>query len=177
MKTHHRIFAAILTMAVVCVGCAEKQERSDGPHQRFYEAGGRFSYDPPAKWEIASMPGLKYRIARGPRTGGFTPNINVVEESFTGSLEAYANGNITNMKKLFKSMKILSREDFKTNDDQPAVKLVIENVQQGMKLRQTFYFLGTGRSKFVVTCTAPAKGGAKLDSLFEKSAATFRFHK
>ncbi|MDP6542897.1 MAG: hypothetical protein QGH60_02835 [Phycisphaerae bacterium] len=177
MKAHHLIFAAVLTMAVICGGCADKQERSDGPHRMLYEKAGRFSYDPPDQWKISSMDGLDYRVASAPRRGRFASNINVVEESFGGSLEAYADGNIKSMKQGFKNLKILSRGEFRTKDNQPAVKLVTENSQRGMRLRQTFYFLGTGRTKFVVTCTTTARGGASLDPVFERSVATFRFHK
>lgn len=176
MKMHHRMLTALLTMAAVCVGCADKQERSDGAPRKLYEKSGRFSYEPPDKWSISSMPGLKYRIASAPRKRGFTSNINVVEESFGGSLKAYVDGNIKSMKQQFTGLKIQSREVFRTEDNQPAVKVVTANTQQGQRLRQIFYFLGTGRAKFVVTCTTHVREGAKLDTVFDKSVATFRFH-
>src|SRR5262249_42430659 len=42
-------------------------------------------------------------------------------------------------------------------------------------LRQNFYFFDKGKTKFVVTCTALAEGGEKLDPVFEGSRKTFRF--
>ena len=178
MQMHHRMLTALLTIAAVSVGCGDKQERSDGAPRKLYEKSGRFSYEPPDKWTISSMRGLKYRIASAPRKkGGFTSNINVVEESFGGSLKAYVDGYIKSMKQHFKDLKIQSREDFLTKDNQPAVKVVTANTRQGQRLRQIFYFLGTGRAKFVVTCMTHVREGARLDPLFDKSVATFRFHK
>jgi len=47
----------------------------------------------------------------------------------------------------------------------------------GVMLRSTFFlFSGSGKWKFVVTCTALADGGAKWDAAFAESMETFRLH-
>ena len=125
---------------------------------------------------MTEVPGIKYRISAGPPAKRFAPNINVVDETFRGSLTAYVDGNMTGIENQLRDLKILAREDFKTNDNEAMVKVVIENKQQGRMLRQTFYFVGSGRRKYVITCTALADGGAKLDPVFEESVATFRIH-
>jgi hypothetical protein len=162
--------AIVLTVFVICIGCG-----GEAPRQHYDEAGA-FSYDPPNGWQIIEFPGLKYRISRGPSEGEFAPNINVVDEAFTGTLAAYVDGNLKSMEKIFVKMKILAREDFKTQDNEAGQKLVTENEQQGRMLRQIFFFLGTGKRKYVITCTALADGGARLDPVFDKSMVTFRIH-
>jgi hypothetical protein len=119
---------------------------------------------------------LKYRISHGPRENEFAPNINVVDEAFSGTLATYVDANLQNMEKVFVNLKVLSREDFRTQDNEAAVKVVTENEQQGRMLRQTFFFIGSGNRKYVVTCTALADGGAKFDAAFAGSVGTFRMH-
>jgi len=43
-------------------------------------------------------------------------------------------------------------------------------------LRQTFFFIGSGKRKYVVTCTALADGGEEFDAVFSESIKTFRIH-
>jgi hypothetical protein len=159
-----------LTVLLVWAGCGSKS-----PRQHYEKAGG-FSYDPPSGWQVVEFPGLKYRISHGPRENEFAPNINVVDEAFSGTLAAYVDANLQNLERLFVNLKVLSREDFKTQDNEAAVKIVTENEQQGRMFRQTFFFIGSGNRKYVVTCTALADGGAKFDTAFAQSVETFRMH-
>jgi len=160
-----------LLFTLVCVGCGGK------PARQHYEKAGGFSYNPPDGWEIIEFPGIKYRISRGPMRNGFAPNINVVDETFSGTLSAYVEANLENMPKFFTiNFKVHKRGEIKTEDGEDAIFLAIENEQQRRMLRQTFYFLMSGNRKYVVTCTALAEGGEALDSVFEKSVKTFRLH-
>ncbi len=171
MKISCRTLIVFLTVFMVCAGCGGGKS----PRQHYEKTGG-FSYDPPSTWQIIELPGIKNRISRGAPESGFSPNINVVEEEFAGSLSAYADANLQSLEQVFKNLKILSREDFKTQDNEPAVKILIENEQQGSMLRQTFFFFGSGKKKYVVTCTALAKGGGKFDTTFFETMKTFRIH-
>jgi hypothetical protein len=155
---------------IVSAGCGGE------PPRALYEEAGGFSYDPPAGWEIVEFPGLKYRISHGQPESGFAPNINVVDEDYSGSLPAYVDANLLSMEEMFVGFEVLSRSDLTTEDGQAAIKLVTETEQQGRRLRQTFYFLGSGDTKYVVTCSALAESAAALDSLFDTSVATFRIH-
>lgn len=170
MKMTFRGLALLLTVSMICAGCGGKS-----PSQHYEKAGG-FSYDPPSGWQVVELPGLKYRISHGPRENEFAPNINVVDEAFAGSLAAYVDVNLQTMEKVFSKMKILGREDFKTEDGESAVKIITLNEQQGRMLRQAFFFIGSGNKKYVVTCTALADGGDKFDTAFSKSVTTFRIH-
>jgi hypothetical protein len=119
---------------------------------------------------------LKYRISHGPRENEFAPNINVVDEAFSGTLAAYVDANLRNIERLLVNLKVFSREDLKTQDNEAIVKVVTENEQQGRMLRQTFFFIGSGNRKYVMTCTALADGGDKFDPSFAGSVETFRMH-
>jgi hypothetical protein len=170
MNTIRYFSAAVLALAVLCDGCGAK------PPRAHYEKAGGFSYDPPKGWRIVEFPGLKYRISHGQSENGFAPNVNVVDEKFSGTLSAYVDLNLETMKKTFTDAKVLKREDFQTEDGLPAVRVVCEDMQQGQRLRQTFCFFGNSNRKYVVTCTALADGGEKLDPLFAESTKTFRIH-
>jgi hypothetical protein len=160
----------ILAISLVSIGCGDK------PPRQHFEKTGAFSYDPPSGWQIVELPGLKYRISHGPAEKKFAPNINVVDEVFSGELATYVDANLQNMERLFVNMKVLSREDLKTYDKESGIKIVTENEQQGRMLRQTFFFIGSGNRKYVVTCSAIADGGAKFDAAFSESLKTFRMH-
>jgi len=166
----NRILAVVLTLTVVCAGCGGKPPRAS------YEKTGGFSYDPPKGWQAVEFPGLKYRISRGPTEGQFAPNINVVDETFAGTLAAYVDLNVENLKKMVGDFRLLKQEDFQTEDGLPATRLIIQDKQQGRVLRQTFCFFGNSTRKYVVTCTALAQDGETLDGLFAQSMRSFRVH-
>src|SRR5437870_2673979 len=104
-----RTLATVLTLTVLA-GCGGK------PPRGHYEKTGGFSYDPPEGWQVVQFPGLKYSISRGPTESEFASNINVVDETFSGSLAEYVDLNVENMKKMFTDFTVLKREDFQTED-------------------------------------------------------------
>jgi hypothetical protein len=177
MNRAWNIFLVALTTSMVTAGCGEHSGKDDGkPPRALHDKAGGFSYDPPPEWQITEFPGLKYLVSFGPRKNEFAANINVVDEKNPSSLPVYADGNIKMMKTAFKNITIISREDIKTQDNESAIKLIIEDEQEGRRLRQTFLFIGGSTRKFVVTGTALAEGGAELDPVFDKSLKTFRLH-
>ena len=52
------------------------------------EQAGGFSLRAPKGWQFREFPGMKYQIAFGPAAKSFSPNINVVDEAYGGSLKA-----------------------------------------------------------------------------------------
>jgi hypothetical protein len=171
MNTTSNLIKLILIAGWLCGGCGG----SKSPRAA-YEKAGCFSYDPPQGWRVLEFGGLKYRISAGPSENEFAPNINVVDERFSGSLREYVDLNLQTLNKTFIDFKLVRREDFQTDDGLAAVRLVCEDTQQGKRLRQTFCFFGKSSRKYVVTCTAIADGGEKLDDLFAQSMKTFRIH-
>ena len=147
---------------------------SYGDSQRYVERAGGFSFVQPKGWEFQDSPVMKFKIAIGPSQNGFAPNINVVNEQFKGTLEEYTNANIATMRGAFSKLRIIEQVEFKTTAGLPGRRLVIESEQNDKLLRFSFYFFGTAGMKYVVTCTALAYGGEKLDTVFAESMKTFR---
>jgi hypothetical protein len=160
----------IFTLSLFIIGCGGK------PPRGVYEKSGGFSFDPPKGWQVAEFPGLKYRVSQGAPENGFAPNINIVDERFSGTLAEYVDLNLESMKKVFIDLKILKREDFQTADGKPAIRLIVEDKQQDRALRQTFCFFGNSTRKYVATCTAAAEHGDSVDGVFAESMKTFRLH-
>jgi hypothetical protein len=141
---------------------------------RHVEQAGGFSLQAPKGWQFRDFPGMKYQIAFGPASNSFSPNINVVDEAYDGSLKSYVDGNEQSVKKLFEQYKRIKREAFTTKSGLKGERLVTTSVQQKNKLRQSFYFFPAGKGRyFVVTCSAHAAGGESLDAIFEESLRSF----
>lgn len=141
---------------------------------RHYEPGGEFSYIPPQGWGLGEFPGLKYKIVYGPPLDNFAPNLNFVDEKFGGTLDKYVSSNLAAIQSLFKDVKVLSQEDFATEEGKRAIKVIVENTQNDTKLRHTFYFFDGGSRKFVVTYTRLPDKQQENDSLVDESVKTFR---
>jgi hypothetical protein len=170
--------APALLLASLAAGCAHKGSAEQGEEARRHtETTGGFSFVPPSGWDTRAFPGLKFKIAVGPAAGGFAPNINVVDESAGVSLEAYVKGNLATMPQLLKQFRLVKQDSFKTAAGMAGMRVITENQQEDKLLRQTFYFFSKGDTKFVVTCSALAEGGERLDPVFEASMKTFRFDK
>jgi hypothetical protein len=166
-------FTAVLVLSLsLILSCAgeKKQDESD----RLIEKEGGFSYVPPRGWEIVEFPGLKYRISRGTIVSEFAPNINVVDEQYSGTLDSYVDGNIDAMSGVFEDFNLINREPFSTDEGLQSVMLIVENVQMQRNLRQYFYFFEDNDRKYVVTCTSLASNYEEVDSLFDKSIRSFR---
>ena len=148
-----------------------------GDNQRYVERAGNFSFVQPAGWKFQDFAGSKSKIAVGPSRDGFAPNINVVTEPFMGTLEEYADANIATMRSAFGKLRIIEQVEFRTIAGLPGRRLIIESEQNDRLLRFSFYFFGTSGIKYVVTCTALAYGGEKLDSVFAESMKTFQIEK
>jgi hypothetical protein len=147
---------------------------SEASADRHYEPSGGFSYIPPLGWELVESPRIQYKIARERDAAGFAGNLNVIDEEFSGSLDEYVATSLKNMSTFFDGYRQISQEEFQPADGSPSVRVVVENVQQGRLLRQTFYFFGTESQKYVVACTRLAEAGEEFDAVCEQSVKTFR---
>jgi hypothetical protein len=164
------VLLALLVAGSVARGWADQPDEK----KRHTETGGGFSFIPPDGWTVKEFPGLKFKIAVGPAAAEFAPNINVVDEADDGKLDDYVKRNVAALQKVFKKGRLVKQEQFKTAAGLESARVIFEHEQQGKLLRQTFYFFDKGKTKFVVTCTALAEGGEKLDPVFEASLKTFR---
>ena len=138
---------------------------------------GDFSYIPPSDWQIVEFPGAKYKMVKGKEEAGFSPNLNFVDETYTGSLDSYVSANLEAINNYFVNVNIISQENFKTNDGEIIIKVVTENTQNEKRLHQTFYFFDGGNKKFVITYTRLPDTGEEYDILIDQSVKTFRIEK
>ncbi len=160
------MMAVAILMATVCGREAQI---------RYEEAG--VSYTPPKGWVSAPFPGLRYPIVYGPETaGGFTANLVIVDEVWAGPLAEYAEENIRALDMAVPDFAVLDRGEFETRAGAPVIWVVTENTQMGHHLRQTFFFLGQGSQKYVMTGSTAAWDGAALDGVFAESAKTVQIH-
>src|SRR4051812_4395712 len=86
------VFFALLTLAAApALLAAEQGDR--------VEAAGEFSYTAPAGWHVKTLPQSKYPIAFADPVNGFAPNINVIREGFSRSVQDYVRANLETMRK------------------------------------------------------------------------------
>ena len=169
-----KIIPFSLVLLIFTVSAAHSAETGT----RHVESAGGYSYSPPKNWEMKEMPGLKFRVAIGPVSEAFAANITVVDEAATLELKDYVKGNVDVLTKVFQGFKNLGQSEFKTDSGLKGHKLITESDQQGNRLRQTFFFFdGKDGKKLVITCSAKATEGAKLDSTFDASLKTFALQK
>lgn len=144
---------------------------SDG---RYVETAGEFSYVPPIGWLIAEYAGLKNKIAYGTPISGFAPNLIFVDDNHPGRMEDYVAASLEAIDRLAEDAVIISQEPFTPTQRLPAVKLVIENTQNGIHVRQTLYFFEGWSRKIVATYTRPSDQGERNDTLVEASMLSFQ---
>ena len=137
-------------------------------------AGEDFTYQKPDGWEYKSFPGLKYEVSIGKPLKNFAPNIVVVDEVFSGTLEEYFKQNLAQIEKLINGAKIISQNKISTSDGDTGFKLAFTSEQNGRKLKQIQYFFGKDNRKYVLTCSILVESGDEFDNVFEKSAMTFK---
>ncbi len=157
-------------LGLLCVA-ADKPERH-------VEKEGGFSLVPPKGWETKDQANLKYKIFVGPVTNGVASNLVLVDEAYKGELADYVALNKKSLRAAFKDYKEISEKELKTDGGATFYRVIAEIEHNGVLMRQGFAFfdLGGGK-KLVITCTAAADGGAKLDGTFETVLKSFQLEK
>jgi hypothetical protein len=130
---------------------------------RVLEKASGFSYLLPEGWVSKTIPGYQHKFAIAPTSQGFAPNVNFVFEEFAGSLNDYVTASKSSLSKVFKNFKILFEARAPTKNAGEAIKLGLQNEQQGKLLFQAFYFVDAKTKKFVITCTTLPSQRAKLE--------------
>ena len=170
-------YLVFFVVAFGFLGCATNSNstREEG---RFYEKSGGFSILLPESWQVAEMPGLKYKVLLGQKENNFTSNITFADEAFGGDLNFYVDACIEQLKNLFKeNIKIMERNDFITTKKLKGEKLVMNSLQHDRDMRQTMYIFPGNGKKIIVTCTVLAEKSETYDELFDKTIKTFEWTK
>ena len=136
---------------------------------------GIFVYQAPPDWEVKESPMSKYKVAMGPAKNGFAPNINVVTESYDGTLENYVEINKTAIKNsaMFSNVTFVSQAAFEGANGVKGIRLVTTDTLSKMNLQQIFYFFTGSKSKIVVTASSSADTGDQYAPIFDASLKTF----
>lgn len=142
--------------------------------ERVLEKTGGFSYALIKGWSVREVPGFKYRFIFGPASNNFAPNINFVDEAYTGSLTEYVKLSKNGLAGAGLKYTILTEKPFQTDHVGQAVRLEANTEQQGRKLHQMFYFLEAKTRKFVVTCTRLMDQPAALNADCDAIVKTFK---
>jgi hypothetical protein len=121
---------------------------------RYEEPAGGYSIQPPLGWQTSTPPGLKYAVFAGRASGGFAPNINVVDENSAADLKTYVNGNLENLAKMLTEPEISSIGEDKLNNGSPCLRFVVRHKMGQLKLSQVMYVTEKAARKYVITGTA-----------------------
>ena len=147
--------------ALVCCSIVVAAAHAD-VGQRHFENTGGFSFQAPKGWQLREFPGMKYRIALGPAANSFSPNINIVDEAFSGPLKSYVDANRSTLERMSIQLTVLKREPFATASGMKGERMVITSLQQTSLLRQTFYFLPSATAVSLRTPASISTSGSGL---------------
>jgi hypothetical protein len=142
--------------------------------ERVFEKTGGFSYVLLKGWSVREVLGFKYRFVFGPASNGFAPNINFVDEAYTGALAEYVRLSKNGLAGAGLKYTFVTEKAFATDHVGQAVRLETNTEQQGRKLHQVFYFLDAKTRKFVVTCTRLMDQPAVLNADCDAVVKTFK---
>jgi hypothetical protein len=139
-------------------------------------APGLFSYQAPKGWVVKDTSISKYKVCMDAPKNGFAANINVVTESFSGTLAQYVESNKTALKTspLFSNVVIVNQSAFQTGSGKQGIRLVVTDSINKLDLQQIFYFFDGTSSKIVVTASSLAAGGDQYAPIFDASLKTFQ---
>ncbi len=142
---------------------------------RLSEPAGGFSYQPPAGWHIRTFPGLKYKICYTTPAGGFAPNINTVDEVAPMPMGPYVQLSVSQMKRAYTSLHVLSQKPFVTASGLSGVRMATDGIVGGKQMHQIFYiFPGSSNRKFVLTASFLASDHNKYDAATDQAMKTFK---
>lgn len=135
-----------------------------------------FTFELPEGGEFADFPGMKYQVGYLKLHDGddFRANVNVVDESFSGSLRDYGGAIENGMMRIVPGFKKLSAKQIKTKSGAPAFRIVYESRQQGRDLTQVCYALDGGDVMYVLTGTTSRFHTERDLPVFDTIAQSFR---
>lgn len=133
------------------------------------------AYSPPAGWKVSALTQSRFKVASGPPSNGFVPNITIAEAAYPGTTEQFLAENLRTMKQQ-DDVRILSQSSFNTKSGLKGIKLVYEMTKDKQTFRNTQYIFnpGSGQPLVLVNCATAAADGGRFNSLFDQSISTFR---
>lgn len=185
MKMVLRIVAGLVGLVVIVLGVKqftkgvhEMSGKGKAPAQKLGETytstDSGYSHRIPQGWESKPGPQPGVTMIVAPKESGLSSNMVTTVETFAGSLTDYVDANKKALQTTVPDAKILNDATFVTDAKATGHKVKLQNKMKDIELAQTMYFFdGADGRKIIVTCTAPAKFGGDLDSVFDDCMKTF----
>ncbi|GHV83607.1 hypothetical protein AGMMS50212_09470 [Spirochaetia bacterium] len=163
------IFYAFVLFCFSSVVCfAQKSDT------RYVAKGGVFSVNIPDNWELVER-GLVHKVLVTKPDKNFTPNISFIDNFVMDieDLKGYADYYLEQLN-WYDAVKIISRDDFETTSAIKGEKVVCSFKQDGLAIRQVFYFLQlSGNKRIMIICSASESSKDKYDIIYEKTVKSF----
>jgi hypothetical protein len=141
---------------------------------RHYEPTGGYSFIPPSGWQMAELAGLKYQVAITD-AAGFNANINFVDETYDGTLNAYISANRAVLQQAYPDVEFGVQEEFFSAANIPSARLEATLTLNNQKLRQVYFFFDAGQRNYIATCSLLADGSQEfVVEACDQSLRTFR---
>ena len=142
---------------------------------RHTESSGNFSICPPLNWTAEVIPGLTYRIFMGPQQGNFRPNMNIVDEYYSGSLSEYVSLSTAGFTSIFPDALTILNEPFSTGSGINGKKILAFYSMAGVELCAAQYAFNNENRMYVLTYVSMSSRIVDFINSFDESARTFMF--
>jgi hypothetical protein len=165
---------AVLGLLLIAISGGLAQETC----KRDVESG--FSVCVPDRWSVETKANEKLKTLYAPAAETFTANINLRDGTSTASLMSYVGQSIkmvlSNPPSISAtSIKLVGWTDFATATGLNGNKATFETEFKGLLIRTVQYYIDGGTDhKFIVTGTCLVRDKATFDSVFDRSAKSFR---
>jgi hypothetical protein len=141
---------------------------------RYYAYDGTFSLEPPSGWKAIDL-GLKNLALISEAKDGSTQNLVFIPEESAFPMAFYSATVQDSIQQTYVDVTSITEEFKVTSSGLEYFYWVIENTQQGMKLRQALFIFENGDLKLTVIYTRIAGEAPEADALIDQSIDTFRF--
>ncbi|MBK9387705.1 MAG: hypothetical protein IPN34_23060 [Planctomycetes bacterium] len=168
--------ACALAESYLALRPAVAEAEIDRTPRKVHVPSAGFSYDPPTGWTSRPGPGLSHPTSMGPLLQDFRCNIVSVDARSELSLGVYMMSEFERVRAIESDLILISITPFETSDGLAGYRVISKFAYVEAAVRQVQFFFESGDRKIVVTCSAPAQGGEKLDELLAASMKTFRLH-
>jgi hypothetical protein len=155
-----------LAVVILFSGCEKDDEDT--------KTNKGYSFTPPSSWVAGEAAG-GIETFTGPADGNFRPNMNIVTETFDGTLSKYVDANINGLTLMF-GVTSPGRSPFQTSSGLSGEKLVYSATVGGNNLRYVQYCVSPksgSKTYAVITGAGLASYNNKYDASFETAAKSF----
>ena len=159
-----------LLISIVFIQCATLNQQGNLHTDR----SGGFSLVKPDGWQAMDV-SQKYMALVGPEENGFSPNIILVDEAYSGSISFYMDSAINLISELFTNFRLLDRSAFTTNAGVTGEFIYYTATMGNVSVRQRMFVFPNRRGNMImaISCTAPVINGERFEEIFDEAIKTF----